>query len=194
MKTYGGHYLEPAELRELGVGIVGDHVQVHSTCQMVGLENISFGCHVRIDAFSLLIAGTGYIRLGNYVHIGSHALLSAGEGIELADFASLSHGVRLFTRSDDFTGEALTNPTIPERFLKITRGPIKLGRHVIIGSGSVILPGCEIAEGAAVGALSLVGSSLPGWGVYVGNPARRFHSRRSDLLAFERELLSGEKR
>src|SRR5262249_24312689 len=149
MKNYGGCYLEAAELRDLGVAAVGGEVRVHSTCVMVGLENISFGNHVRVDAFSLLLAGTGYIRLDNYVHIGAHTLVSAGEGVELADFASLSHGVRVFTHSDDFTGEALTNPTVPDRFLNVAIGPVSLGRHTIVGAGSVILPGCDIAEGTA---------------------------------------------
>jgi galactoside O-acetyltransferase len=191
MKNYGGCYLEAAELRDLGVAAVGDEVRVHSTCVMVGLDNISFGNHVRVDAYSLLLAGTGYIRLGNYVHIGAHTLVSAGEGVELADFASLSHGVRIFTHSDDFTGKALTNPTVPARFLNVTKGPVSLGRHVVVGAGSVILPGCDIAEGTAVGALSLVGSSLPAWSIYFGSPARRFHSRGRNLLTLERELLAG---
>ena len=192
MKSYGGRYLEAAELREIGAAAVGEDVRVHSTCVMVGLENIAFGDHVRIDGFTSLIAGAGHIRLGSHVHIASYVLLSGGEGIELSDFSGLSHGVRVYTRSDDYTGAALTNPTIPEAFLNLDKGPVLLGRHVIIGAGSIVLPGCEIAEGTAVGALSLVRSSLPGWGIYFGIPVRRLRDRGRDLLARERELLASE--
>ena len=67
MKVYGGRYLSSAELASLGLRAVGADVQIHSTCIMVGLENISIGDHVRIDAFSSLIAGNGRIAIGSHV-------------------------------------------------------------------------------------------------------------------------------
>jgi len=193
MKTYGGRYLVSEELRELGCRAVGEDVRVHSTCVMVGLENISFGRHVRVDAFCSLIAGDGHIVLGNRVHIASYALLSGGGGIELADFSGLSHGVKLYTRSDDYSGKTLTNPTVPAEYLGVTEGPIRLGRHVIVGAETVVLPGCEIGDGSSVGAMSLVRSSLPGWGVYFGIPARRLQERSRDLLEGEARLLAAER-
>jgi galactoside O-acetyltransferase len=193
MKTYGGHYLGSSELRELGCRAVGEDVRVHSTCVMVGLENISFGRHVRVDGFCSLIAADGHIALGDHVHVASYALLSGGAGIDLADFSGLSNGVKLFSRSDDYSGATLTNPTVPAEYLGVNQGPIRLGRHVIVGAGTVVLPGCEIGDGCAVGALSLVRSSLPDWGVYFGNPVRRLEDRGRDLLELERRLLAAER-
>ncbi|WP_348638403.1 hypothetical protein [Paraburkholderia sp. D15] len=47
--------------------------------------------------------------------------------------------------------------------------PVHLGRHVIVGSGSVILPGCALGEGVSVGAMSLVTKTLkPRGGVFWG--------------------------
>jgi galactoside O-acetyltransferase len=190
MKSYGGFYLESAELRVLGCASVGEDVRVHNTCVMVGLENLSFGNHVRVDPFCTLISAEGHIRIGDYVHIAGYCSLSAGEGIELADFAGLSHGVRIYTRSDDYTGAALSNPTVPAEFLKVAKGAVRLARHVLIGAGTIVLPGCDIAEGATVGALSLVKSSLAEWGIYAGVPAGRLRDRSRDLLALERRLLA----
>jgi acetyltransferase-like isoleucine patch superfamily enzyme len=194
MRNYGGHYLDSAELHKLGAGAVGDDVQVHSTCLLVGLENISFGHHIRVDAFSSLIAGDGHLQIGNHNHIAVYAFLSGGEGIDLDDFVGISAGARIYTRNDDYTGAALTGPTVPEEFLKITKGSVRMGRHVVIGAGSIVLPGCDIAEGTTVGALSLVKSSLAEWGIYAGVPARRLRDRGRDLLALERELLAREGR
>lgn len=193
MKTYGGFYLASAELRALGCAAVGDDVRVHSTCVMVGLESLSFGDHVRIDPFCSLIAAEGHIHFGDYVHVAGYCSLSAGEGVELADFAGLSHGVRIYTRSDDYSGAALSNPTVPPEFLRIAKGAVRLARHVLIGAGTVIMPGCNIAEGTTVGALSLVKSSLSEWGIYAGVPARRLRDRSRDLLALERRLRASEK-
>jgi acetyltransferase-like isoleucine patch superfamily enzyme len=47
-----------------------------------------------------------------------------------------------------------------------------------VGAHSVVLPGVRLAEGAAVGALSLVKGSLEPWSVYGGVPARSLGPRR----------------
>lgn len=188
MKTYGGNYLQSAELRALGLRSVGENVRLHSTCLMVGLENLSIGSHVRVDAFGCLLPGEGHIAIGDHVHIAAGVFLSGAEGIEIGDFVGLSHGVRVYTRNDDYTGEALTGPTVPEKYLKMDKGAVRLGRHVVVGAGSIVLPGVEITEGTVVGALSLVKSSLPGWSIYAGVPARRLRARSRNLLDLERRL------
>lgn len=63
--------------------------------------------------------------------------------------------------------------------------PVRIGRYVPIGSGSLVLPGVEIGEGAAVGAMSLVAHPLPAWTIHLGNPAKRKGARSRDLLALE---------
>lgn len=194
MKTYGGRYLDGNGLRELGCRSVGEDVHVHSTCLLVGLENLSFGSHIRVDAFSSLIAGDGHIRVGDHNHIAAYAFLSGAEGIDLGDFVGISAGARIYTRNDDYTGVALTGPTVPEEFLKIAKGRVSMGRHVVVGAGSIVLPGCSIAEGTTVGALSLVKSNLPEWGIYAGVPVKRLRDRSRDMLALERQLLASEKR
>jgi len=60
---------------------------------------------------------------------------------------------------------------------------------VIVGAGSVIFPGVSVAEGCAIGALSLVQESTDPWGIYVGRPAVRVNERRKRLLELEKRLL-----
>jgi len=134
-------------------------------------------------------ASSGYIKIGSHVHIGGMAFLAGGGGIELADFSGLSQGVRIYSTSDDYSGAALTNPTVPKDYLNVKVAPVTLGRHVIVGSGSVILPGCVIGEGTSIGALSLVTKSLNPWGVYFGTPARRLRARSRKLLKLEEALV-----
>jgi galactoside O-acetyltransferase len=161
---------------------------------MVGLENISIGDHVRIDAFSSLIAGNGRIDIGRHVHIAGYVFMSGAEGIEISDFVGISRGVGIYTRDDDYTGASLTGPTIPAEFLKQKTGLVSLGRHVVIGSGSVILPRVTIAEGSTVGSLSLVKSDLDAWGIYAGVPVRRLRARSRALLGLEEQLILRERR
>lgn len=184
-----GYYTEN-DLQHAGLRHVGNNVRVAKNCVIVGLENISIGSNVRIDGYSTLVApGGGQISIGNHVHIGGYCFLSGGAGITLEDFSGLSQGVRLYSKTDDYSGASMTNPTVPEEFTNCKSGPIHLGRHVIIGSGSIVLPDVTIFEGVAVGALSLVTKSLNSWGIYAGTPAKRLRNRKRDLLTAETLLL-----
>lgn len=184
-----GYYTED-DLQHAGFRHVGSNVRVAKNCVIVGMENISLGNNVRIDGYSTLVAaGGGHIRIGNHVHIGGYCFLSGAAGITLDDFSGLSQGVRLYSKTDDYSGASLTNPTVPEEFTNCKSGPVHLGRHVIIGSGSVVLPDITIGDGVAVGALSLVTKSLQSWGIYAGTPAKRLKNRARDLLAAETLLL-----
>ena len=65
-----------------------------------------------------------------------------------------------------------------------------IGKHVIVGSGSVILLGVPLEDGVTVGALSLVNRHCDVFGIYAGNPARRVKAHKRDLLDLERQLLA----
>jgi len=83
----------------------------------------------------------------------------------LDDFSGLAYGVKAFTCSDD-----LTNPTIPEKYKKAS---VYISKHCIIGTDSVIFPGVKLAEGTAIGAMTLVTKSTEPWSVYFGIPAKK---------------------
>lgn len=183
-----GYYGE-TELRRFGFGAVGENVRIAKDCTIVGRENITFGSHVRIDPYTVITAA-GPVKFGSYVHIGGYCYLSGAAGLTLEDFSGLSQGVRLYTATDDYSGKAMTNPMVPEEFTNVRKGPIHLGRHVIIGSGSIVLPGCAIGEGSSVGALSLVTKSLEPWGMYFGSPAERIKARSKRLLELEAQFLA----
>jgi acetyltransferase-like isoleucine patch superfamily enzyme len=184
-----GYYAED-ELRQMGFGRVGTNVQIAKKCTVVGLKNIEIGSNVRIDDFTTIIAtGSALLKIGSYVHIAGYCLLSANHGLTIGDFAGLSHGVKIYSGSDDYSGEYLTNPMVPNEFKRIESGLVSIGRHVIVGSGSVVLPKVQVGEGAAIGALSLVNKSLDGWAVYFGTPARKLKARSRKLLDLEQKVL-----
>lgn len=190
MNPFDVGYFTEHELQAFGFKAVGKNVRIAKNCTIHGLHNISIGSNVRIDGYSTIVAGDGIgLTLGSFIHIGGYSLLSAGAGITMEDFSGLSQGVRIYSRTDDYSGRFLTNPTVDPRYTGVTEGPVVLGRHVIIGSGSVILPRVVIGEGSSVGALSLVSKSLDEWGVYFGTPAKRLKDRKKDLLDLEKNLL-----
>jgi len=186
-------YYGSDELKTFGFATVGHDVWISKICTIIGLPNIAIGSHVRIDDKVTIIAAEGRVSIGSYVHIGECCYLSAAGGITLKDFCGLSQGVRVYSVTDDYEGGHLTNPTVPKEFLGLEIAPVVIGRHVIVGSGSVILPGCTLGEGSSVGALSLVTKSLDAWGVYVGAPARRAKARSRELLELEKQLMATER-
>jgi galactoside O-acetyltransferase len=184
---FGGDYLSETDLKDCGFRRLGTNVRIHSRASIYGLENISIGNNVRIDDFAIIIA-TGPIEIGSYVSIPNFCYVSARYGLSIDDFVTLAPGVKIFTASDDYSGDKLTGPVVPRQFTGGKQGGVKLGKHVIIGAGTVVLPGCTIGEGGSVGALSLVVADLEPWAVYAGIPVRRIKDRKKGPLVLEQEL------
>lgn len=116
----------------------------------------------------------------------------AHHGISIGNYCTLSHGVRLFTASADYSGESFHNVFPDGRYQNPKVGSIEIRDHVIVGANSVVMPGVTIGEGAAVGALSFVRNSLEDWSIYAGNPIKRLGSRSTEIRDIARRIESGE--
>lgn len=176
-----GYYTE-AELKGFGFRAVGTNVRVAKNCTIVGIANVAFGSNVRIDGNVVITAPSEPVEIGSHVHIGGGSFLLGAGGISIGDYCTTSQGVKLYSTSDDYSGAFMTNPTVPTPLTDVTTARVVLEQHVIIGSTSVVLPGCVLGEGASVGALSLVKDSLAPWGIYAGVPARLIKPRSRELL------------
>lgn len=184
---FGGRFYESAELREFGFKRVGRNVKIHSRASVYCPENIEFGDNVRIDDYAVIIA-SGPLKIGSYVSIPNFCFIGSRAGITFGDFSTLAPGVRIFSASDDYHGEKLTNVTVPREMTGGVSAPVEIGRHVIIGANSVLLPGVTLGEGVAVGACSLVKADLAPWGIYAGVPVKRVGERSRKLLELEARL------
>lgn len=166
------------------------NVTIYEGAKLIGKENIILGSHVIIDDF-VFIHAKAKVNIGNYVHIGAFTSLSASKDIIFEDYSCTSHGCRLFTASDDFIGHGFGNPTVPEMYRNLTKGPIKIGKFAVVGANSVILPGVTVGEGVTIGANSVVSKDLEPWGVYVNN--KRIRERdKLGVLENYKNFLSGK--
>jgi galactoside O-acetyltransferase len=171
------------------LGKVGTEVKVHRSVVFFNPKNIFLASHVRIDCFCLLSGGSQGIRIGNYTHLGAATHLFGGGGeILIEDFSNVSSRVSLFTSNDDYIDGTMTNPWISKQFKKLSEGSIKLGKHAIIGCGSIILPDIEIGLGASIGALSLVNRNVEECAVVAGIPIRKIRMRDTQFLELEKEF------
>ncbi len=175
------------ELLKLGFKHVGENVRISKKASFYSPEKIYIGNNVRIDDFCIL---SGNITIGNYIHIAVFSALFGGEkGIEICDFANISSRVSVYALSDDYSGETMTNPLIPNKYKKVTQEKVFIGKHVIIGATSVVLPGAVLNEGASFGAFSLIRGNINEWTVNAGIPCKTIKQRKKDLLELEKNFL-----
>lgn len=171
------------ELSKLGLRCYGKNVMISRKSSLYSPGKISIGDNVRIDDFCIL---SGNIRLGNCIHIAAYcALFGGAEGIEFRDYSGLSARGVVYAESDDYCGDYITNPTVPKEMRHVISGKVVFREHSIVGAGCIVLPGCILNEGIAVGAMSLVNKSLDEWGIYAGVPAKRLKDRKKLSLKFD---------
>jgi galactoside O-acetyltransferase len=183
-------FYSQSELEQLGFKFLGNNVLLSKKASLYGHERISIGDNSRIDDFSVISAGLGGVHIGRNVHIAIFSSLIGAGKITLSDFSNISSRVSIYSSNDDYSGKSMSNPTIPESYKKVNHADVYIGKHTIVGCGTVILPGVFIDEGVAIGALSLVNIDCTNWGIYSGTPIKKIKERERDLLDLERKYIN----
>ncbi len=131
---------------------------------LTNLYGCTLGDDTRVGPFVEIQRG---VVIGSRCKVSSHSFIC--EGVTIEDEVFIGHHV-CFTndrrpRSTNADGSIQTaDDWDMERTL--------VRRRASIGSGSVILPGVIVGEGALVGAGSVVTRDVPAGATVVGNPAR----------------------
>ena len=140
---------------------LGRDVKIYDFVNLYGCE---IGDESKIGTFVEIQKGA---RIGRRVKVSSHTFIC--EGVTIEDHVFIGHNVTfindLYPRATTASGELQT-----ETDWKVV--PTLVRTRASIGSGSTILCGVEIGEGAIVGAGSVVTRDVPAGMIVVGNPAR----------------------
>ena len=168
------------ELKKIGFKKVGTNVLLSRKASIYQAQNMEIGSNTRIDDFCIL---SGNIKIGDYVHIAAYCGLYAGTaGIEIKAFTNCSSRTMIYAKCDDFSGENLFGPMIPEQYKYVYEAGVTIEEYVLVGTGVTILPGIVIGEGVAIGGMSLVKKSLSPWWIYAGVPCQKIKKRKKTLL------------
>lgn len=179
------------ELIELGLKSFGDNVLISKKCSIYGAKNIEIGNNVRIDDFCIL---SGRIIIKNNVHIAAGVYIFAGsDGVFFNDFSGISSRSVIYAASDDYSGEYMTNPTVPDEFRNVKSEPVYIGRHTLIGTGCTVLPGVKVGDGASVGAMSLINKDVEEYTMNVGIPCKKIRERSKKMLDYEKVYTNGRR-
>lgn len=176
----------------LGLKHVGKNVQISDKAVFYGGDYITIGDNSRIDDFVILSAGEAGIHIGRHVHIACYASIVGKGKVTLSDFSAISGKCSIYSSSDRYDGSLMTNPTVPEPYRQTYHKDVYLGKHVVVGAGSVILPGIVLEDGCAVGAMSLMTKVSPidraYWKIWAGIPAKVIGNRQTDIFKLEKQF------
>ena len=146
---------------------IADDVKLGRDVKIFEFVNL-YGCEIgdesKIGTFVEIQRGA---TVGSRVKISSHTFIC--EGVQIEDQVFVGHGVTFindrYPRSVNDRGELQTG----EDWNVV---PTIVRKRASIGSGSTILCGVEIGEGAIVGAGSVVTRDIPDGVFAAGNPCR----------------------
>lgn len=112
------------------------------------------GCHVGKDVF-----------FGDYVRMDT----SYADMIYIGDYTHITSGCRLLCHQRD-----LSNYYVGDNAAECgyRLGEIHIGKGVMVGMETMIMPGVTIGDGAIIGARSMVTKDIPPYCIAVGSPAK----------------------
>ncbi len=159
----------------------GKNVIIGKTVRIRYPELVSIGDNCIIDDFTYISTA---LELTESVHISSGTKIIGGKNafVSFDEFSTTAPNVVLSAGTDDYI-DGIATPMVPLDYkANAIIGHIKIGKHCIIGSGSVVLPNVQLFDGACVGALSLVKTNLEAWSLYAGIPAKKIKERNKESI------------
>lgn len=174
-------YYNQVELDALGFKYLGKNVKISDKAAIYNHSLIEIDDNSRIDDFCVI---SGNIKIGKYVHITPQCLIAGGEkGIVLEDYTTFAYGAKVFSQSDDYSGETMTNSLIPKEFKNELKKSVLIKKHSILGASSIVMPGVILNEGSSIGAMSLVLGDTQPWSINVGIPSKMVKKRSKKMLS-----------
>lgn len=177
------------DLKYCGVNVI-----IGKTVRIRKPHLVSIGDNCIIDDFTYIPCG---ITMGAYSHIGANCSFIGGQGfVTVGSFVNIAPGCQIVTGSNDYYGGGLVGPGIPVEYAgESVIEPVTIADHCLLACQTVVLPGVEMPEGMATGAMTLVKKAqYKAWTLYAGIPAKPIGSRDgSQILIRASELLISAK-
>ena len=105
------------------------------------------------------------VFIGDYVRFDlQHAYM-----IYIDDYSHITSGCRLLCHQRNLQNYHVGDNAAS---LGYTTGEIHIGKGVMVGMETMIMPGVTIGDGAIIGAHSTVTKNIPPWTVAIGSPAK----------------------
>lgn len=128
-------------------------------------EGTRIGPRTEVVACGSPDGGAGLFVLGDHSRIGARCLIQCAELVEIGRETEVSWNVQIL--DTDFHSLYESDGTV-----RAHTAPIRVGDHVLIGTGAIVLKGVTLGDGVVVAAGSVVTRSVDPGTLVAGNPAR----------------------
>ena len=130
---------------------------------------------------NLWIVAPFFVDYGNNIYFGNNCEVNMNctflddNKIIIGDHALIAPNVQIYTafhptNAKDRFGEVKEDGSF--EFCKTQTAPVKIGNHVWIGGGAIIMPGVTIGDNVVIGAGSIVTKDIPSNKIAFGNPCK----------------------
>ena len=126
-------------------------------------------------------------RIGHAVHIHPNASITIPWNLDVADFASIGDGARVYNLGKVTIGYGATvsqgahicagTHDHTKASLPLVKTPIWIGEGAWICADAFVGPGVTVERYAIVGARAVAMRDVPAWSVLIGNPGKVVHQR-----------------
>lgn len=126
------------------------------------------------------------------VFVWHHTILDGTGGLTIGEGSMISSWVGIFTHSVALSVRVYGRhfQEVPDTEKKgLVTAPVRIGKYVVVGAGTLIYPGVTIGDGAAIGPGSIVKRDVGPFEGVSGDPARVV----TDMRKFDKRLLRESK-
>lgn len=157
--------------------VLGNAVTIDDNCVLDARGaphgRFELGSGVLVNRSSIIQAKGGALTIGERTSIGANSVVVSVSGVEIGR-AVLTAGGCYISAGSYPTGD-LSRPIMDNDV--ISKGPIRIGDGVWIGTAAVILDGVTIGRDAVIGAGAVVTRDVPERTIVAGVPARPVGTR-----------------
>lgn len=109
----------------------------------------------------------GEPNIGRGCWIGAFTVIDGSGGLEIGDGCDISAGAQIYTHST-------VRRVLTEGASGVERAPTRIGSHVHIGAGAIVLMGATVGDHCVIGAGAIVSqfADVPPWSLVLGVPGR----------------------
>lgn len=116
-----------------------------------------------------------YLSTGIWFDGSDYSLISIGKEVTMSSYIRvLTHDWALHTVAKAFD--------IPQdKPLGILKS-VTIGDYVFVGTGTILMPGCEIGKGSIIAAGTVVRGKVPEFSIYAGSPGKIIGNSKEYLI------------
>lgn len=154
------------------------HPHVYEFARIINPDALELGENVEIDDFVFLNAAERTV-LGDNSCLHSGTRVVGGGELVVGENVAVTYNCVLVTEYPRSSSHMSTR--VPKRLQDPVTGRIEIETEAFVGSGSVLMPGVTVGEGAVVAAQSYIDEDVPPWTIRYpdGTTARANPSNRT---------------